>query len=168
MNDNIINEAKRIEEDSTYSAKGHFYASQCWADTQLWLGVVASVLSAIAGTSVLAKYDNYSLIGGVLSLIVVTLTAVLTFINPNQRSNEHLSAGNKYNSLKNDARIFHSIKALECDDVTATKLLEKLNERRNKLNQGSPQIPKWAFEKARKGIENGESKYLVDKENEQQ
>lgn len=166
MNKNIIDEAKRIEEDSTYSAKGHFYASQCWVSTQLWLGGIASVLSGIAGASVLAKYDNFSLIGGILSLIVVTLTAVLTFINPNQRSNEHLSAGNKYNSLKNDARIFHSIKILECDEVSAVKLLEKLNERRNKLNQDSPQIPKWAFEKARKGIEDGESKYLIDKENE--
>ena len=69
--------------------------------------------------------------------------------------------------MKNDARIFHSIKVLECDDASAIKLLEKLNDRRNKLNQDSPQIPKWAFEKARKGIENGESKYLIDKQNEQ-
>jgi hypothetical protein len=166
MDQNIINEAKRIEEDSIYSAKGHFYASHCWSTAQLWLGGISTILSAIAGASLLAKYDNYSLIGGILSLIVVTLTAVLTFINPNQRANEHLVAGNKFNALKNDARIFYSIKVNECDNVVATKLLEKLNERRNKLNQESPQIPKWAFEKARKGIENGESKYLIDKENE--
>ncbi len=158
----IINEAKRIEEDSLYSAKGHFYAGQCWVNTNLWLGGIAAVLSAIAGASALSQFDYHNIVAGSLSIIVAGLTAIITFINPNERASVHQKAGNRYNALRNDTRIFYDIELSEIDDKKATEDLKKLNDRRNKLNLESHQIPKWAFEKARKGIEEGEAKYKVD------
>jgi hypothetical protein len=82
----------------------------------------------------------------------------------NERSSVHQEAGNKYNALRNDTRIFYDIEINEMDDKKAIDDLKKLNDRRNKLNIGSHLIPKWAFEKARKGIEEGEASYIVDKE----
>jgi len=158
----IINEAKRIEEDSLYSAKGHFYAGQCWVNTNLWLGGIAAVLSAIAGASAFSQFDYHNIVGGGLSIIVAGLTAIITFINPSERASVHQKAGNRYNALRNDTRIFYDIELNEIDDKKATEDLKKLNDRRNKLNLESHQIPKWAFEKARKGIEEGEAKYKVD------
>ncbi len=158
----IINEVKRIEEDSLYSAKGHFYAGQCWVNVNLWLGSVSAVLSAIAGASALSQFDYHNIIAGGLSIIVAGITAVITFINPNERASVHQKTGNKYNALRNDTRIFYDIEINEIDDKEAIDDLKKLNDRRNKLNIESHQIPKWAFEKARKGIEEGESKYKVD------
>jgi hypothetical protein len=158
----IINEAKRIEEDSLYSAKGHFYAGQCWVNINLWLGGIAAVLSAIAGASALSQFDYHNIVAGSLSIIVAGLTAIITFINPNERASVHQKAGNRYNALRNDTRIFYDIELSEIDDKKATEDLKKLNDRRNKLNLESHQIPKWAFEKARKGIEEGEAKYKVD------
>lgn len=158
----IINEAKRIEEDSLYSAKGHFYAGQCWISTNFWLGGLSAVLSAVAGGSALSQFDYHSIIAGGLSIVVAGLTAVITFINPNERATVHHKAGNKYNALRNDTRIFYDIEVSEIDDVKAADDLKKLNDRRNKLNIESHQIPKWAFEKARKGIEEGEAEYRVD------
>lgn len=159
----IINEAKRIEEDSIYSAKGHFYAAQCWVNVNLWLGGISVVLSAIAGASALSQFDYHNIVAGGLSIIVAGLTAVITFINPNERASVHQKAGNKYNALKNDARIFHEIEVDDIDEKSALDNLKKLNDRRNKLNLESHQIPKWAFEKARKGMEEGEAEYKVDK-----
>ncbi len=158
----IINEAKRIEEDSLYSAKGHFYAGQCWVNTNLWLGGFSAVLSAVAGASALSQFDYHNIVAGGLSIVVAGLTAVITFINPNERATVHQKTGNKYNALRNDTRIFYDIEANEADDKKAIDDLKKLNDRRNKLNIESHQIPKWAFEKARKGIEEGEAKYKVD------
>jgi len=158
----IINEAKRIEEDSLYSAKGHFYAGQCWVNTNLWLGGIAAVLSAIAGASALSQFDYHNIVAGSLSIIVAGLTAIITFINPNERASVHQKAGNRYNALRNDTKIFYDIELSEIDDKKATEDLKKLNDRRNKLNLESYQIPKWAFEKARKGIEEGEAKYKID------
>lgn len=158
----IINETKRIEEDSIYSAKGHFYAGQCWVNINLWLGGTAAVLSAIVGASALSQFTNHNIVAGVLSIIVTGLTAVVTFINPSERSSVHQKTGNKYSALKNNARIFYDIEVDNMDEKKAITDLKKLNDKRNKLNLESHQIPKWAFEKARKGIEEGEAKYKVD------
>ena len=78
----IINEAKRIEEDSLYSSKGHFYAGQCWTKVNLWLGSISAVLSAIAGASALSQFDYHNIVAGSLSIIVAGLTAIIAFINP--------------------------------------------------------------------------------------
>ncbi|MFA6170522.1 MAG: SLATT domain-containing protein [Candidatus Margulisiibacteriota bacterium] len=158
----IINEAKRIEEDSIYSAKGHFYAGQCWVNMNLWLGGISAVLSAIAGASALSQFDYHNIVAGGLSIIVAGLTAVITFINPSERSVVHQKIGNEYNALRNDTRIFYDIEVNNMDEKRAIEDLKKLNDKRNKLNLESHQIPKWAFEKARKGIEEGEAKYKVD------
>ena len=158
----IINEANRIEEDSLHSAKGHFCAAQCWVNVNLWLGGISAVLSAIAGASALSQFDHHNIVAGVLSIIVAGLTGILTFINPNERAAAHHKAGNKYNALRNDVRIFYDLEVTEIDDKKATDDLKKLNDRRNKLNIDSVQIPKWAFRKGRKGIEDGEAKYQID------
>jgi len=158
----IINEAKRIEEDSLYSSKGHFYAGQCWTKVNLWLGSISAVLSAIAGASALSQFDYHNIIAGGLAIIVAGLTATTTFINPNEKASIHQKAGNRYSALKNDVRIFFDIEMSKLEDQKAIDNLKKLNDRRNKLNTDSHQIPKWAFEKARNGIEDGEAKYKID------
>lgn len=158
----ITNEAKRIEEDSLYSAKGHFYAGQCWVNVNFWLGGITAVLSAIAGASALSQFDYHNIVAGGLSIFVASITAVITFINPSERASVHQKTGNKYNALRNDTRIFYDIEINDMDDKRITEDLKKLNDRRNKLNLESHQIPKWAFEKARRGIEEGEAKYKVD------
>lgn len=158
----IINEAKRIEEDSLYSAKGHFYAGQCWMNANFWLGGVAAVLSSIAGVSALSQFDYHNIIAGGFSIIVAGITAIITFINPNERATTHQKAGNKYNALRNDTRIFYDIEISGMDDQKSIGALKELNNRKNKLNIESYQIPKWAFKKARKGIEEGEAEYKVD------
>ena len=75
-----------------------------------------------------------------------------------------MRAGNAYKALQNDARIFHLVQcqqARRANELSAA--LEELNKIRNKLNIDSPQIPRQAFESARKGIEGGEATYQVDK-----
>lgn len=163
IKEKIIEEAKRIEEDSLYSAKGHFYAGQFWVNIHLWIGVPAAILAAIAGASALSQFDYHNVIAGVLSIMVAALTAVATFLNPNEKANMHQVAGNNYNSLRNRARIFSEI---EIENITDEKLLVKelkgLNSERDKLNKESPQIPRWAYKKARRGIKEGEASYRVD------
>jgi len=163
VKEKIINEANRIEEDSLYSAKGHFYAGQCWVNTSLWLGGVSAIFSAIAGASALSQFDYHNIVAGSLAIIVAALAAVSTFINPSERASVHQEAGNKYNALQNDSRIFYDIEVNNMSEQEASESLKKLNDRRNKLNLESPQIPKWAFRKARKGIEEGEASYKIDK-----
>jgi len=159
----IVKEAKRIEENSLYTAKGHFVAAHFWDKFHLCVGIPTVVLAAVAVTAAFAKFDQNNILAGALSIVVVVLTAVTTFLNPKERAHTHLTVGNNYDSLLTRSRIFWTI---ECrrensEDVLSAKL-NTLSEERDRLNRESPQVPKWAFKKAKKGIEVGEANYRVD------
>lgn len=160
----IIREAKRIEETLLHSSKGHFAASHFWTNFHLWIGIPMVVISAIAGASALSKLDSGGTIAGMLSIFVVALSGVMTFLNPNEKASAHLKAGNNYDALMNKARMFWSIECWrsESDEVLAEKLAH-LSDQKDKLNQSCPQIPRWAYKKAKKGIDAGEGDYRVDK-----
>lgn len=159
-------EASRIEEDVLHSAKGHFCAGARWGNVHLWLGIPASVLAGLSGVSALSSFDNHTIIAGVLALFVGAITAIITFLNPQERAKVHHHAGTEFNSLRNQARIFRQIVMNgQDDDPTLTTKLVALDTRRNQLNENSPQIPGWAYHKAKKSIDRGEAQYQTDSEN---
>jgi len=161
----IIKEANRIEESALYSSKGHFSAASFWGNFHIWLGIPIVILAAIAGASFISKVDNNNVIGGVISLIIAVMSAVVTFLNPNERRSAHFNAGNDYNSLQNKVRIFRTIECWEKEsDHVLSERLKDFSDQKDKLNRASPQIPWWAYRKAKKGIEAGEAEYRVDKE----
>jgi len=165
IKENMIKEAKRIEEDSLYSAKGHFVAANFWTNFHLWIGAPTAILATIAGASALSQFGNQNIIAGILAIIVAVLTAVITFLNPNEKANAHLNSGNKYSSLRNKARVFYEIDFYTVkSDEELSKYLKELVKQRDELNQDSSQIPGWAYKKARKGIKEGEASYYVDSE----
>lgn len=161
--DEVIREAKRIEESLLHSSKGHFEASRCWGNFHLWIGIPIVILSTIAGASFLGKLDGGNVLAGILSLIVAVLSALLTFLNPNERVSSHLNAGNAYDALMNQVRMFYSIDCWgEDSDASLTEKLKSLSAQKDELNAKSPQIPKFAYERAKKGIEDGQAKFAVD------
>lgn len=158
----VIKEARRIEEDSLYSSKGHFYASQFWSNLHLWIGIPASIMAAIAGASALSQFDYHEIIAGVLAIVVSAFSAVATFINPNEKAKEHLALGNMYNNLRKESRTFCNIDADMCSENDLLVKLKSLSQQQNDLNSRPIQVPKWAFRKARKGIDEGEAHYEID------
>lgn len=161
----IIKEAKRIEENCLYTSKSHFVAASFWDNFHLWIGVPTVVLAAIAGAIALAEFDYHTTIAASLSMLIMVLTAVTTFLNPKERSNTYLTAGNNYDSLLTKVRIFWTI---DCWSETPNELLcdklKEFSEHRDRLNRDCPQPSTWAHNKAKKGIEEGEAVYMVDKE----
>ena len=154
-------EAGRIEEDCNHSARGHYQAARTWSLAHHWIAGAAAVLAALTSGTVIA---NYPLAATIFALVVTALTAVVTFLNPSQRSHAHHQAGANYNTVRNQARIYHEVelRTEENLDVLAHRLHE-LAARRDELNQGSPQIPRRAFERGRQSIKLGETSYAVDK-----
>jgi hypothetical protein len=162
LKQNIVMEAKRIEQDSLYSAKGHFVAAYCWSKLHLSIGIPTAILAALVSASVLSQFDKDKIITAVLAIIVTALTAITTFINPTEKANSHLNAGNKYNSLRNKARTFYEIDYYcQKDDYILVVQLKDIASRRDELNQDSPQIPWWAYKIAKRGIEGGEADYQL-------
>src|SRR5689334_13047069 len=91
----IIIEAKRLEETTLYSMKGHHCAARGWSRRHLWLGLPSVIISAIVGAAAFSQaakdYWWLGLIGGILSTAVSVLVGITTFLNPNDRENAHLS-----------------------------------------------------------------------------
>lgn len=163
----IVKEAKRLEEATLFSAKGHFAAAQFWSKFHLGIGIPNAVMAGLAGAFALSTFAAslwVRTIAGGLSIVAAGLAAIQTFLNPNEKAAIHLSAGNNYDALNSEARIFWTV---ECwsglSEQVLTERLKDLAHQKEKLNRGCPQIPSWAYERARKGIEAGEGAYTVDK-----
>jgi len=164
--DEVIKEAKRIEEALLFSSKGHFSAAAFWTKFHLYVGIPMVILSAIAGASALAQFDQNHLIAGLISVVVAALSGLVTFVNPNERAATHLSAGNNYDSVMNKVRMFWSIDCWGSEsEQVLTKRLKDFSEQKDKLNQSCPQVPPWAYRIAKKGIVSGQGEYKVDKDN---
>lgn len=153
-------EAARIEEDCLHSAKGHFSAGRIWSNIHFAVGLPAAVMAASASK---AAFDNDDITAGVLAIIAAALVAMVTFLNPQARANAHHTAGTRYNSIRNQVRIVREIDMIS-DKPTEdlTDLVKRLGTERDRLNESSPQIPRWAFLMAKKGIAAGEADYAVD------
>lgn len=160
--DEVIKEAKRIEESTLLSSKGHFAVAVRWGYCHLILGSGIAVLSAIAAAFTFSSFSPISV--GVLALIITVLSAVVTFLNPNERATKHLNAGNGYDSVCNRARIFWTIEcwAVDADPQALTDKVKQLSAEKSKLNLESPQIAPWAYRSAKKGVASGEGVYAVD------
>lgn len=155
-------EAERLEEDATYSSKGHFNAEDTWVRRNYWLGVPATALGVIAGATLIKSQPEWA---SAFTLLASLLTGLMTFLKPNERAAMHRAAAGQFLALRNDARFFREVELLQADrfDEMAEKL-EILSTTRNELNQKSPSIPRRAFIAARRGIEEGEATHKVDKE----
>ncbi len=155
-------ELLRIEEDCIHTAKAHFNASQRWRRYNYFIGVPSVILSSIAS---IAFFGDYPAIGGAISCSVAILTALLTFLKPSERSISHEGAGNQYLSVRNDTRVFRTVKIDHIEDAeTIVASLDEFSKRRNELNQVSPVNSKSDFIVARQGIEDGEATHQVDKD----
>lgn len=157
----LRDEAARIVEDTEHSAKRHFNSCDIWSIVHYALGIPATVAAAAASTALVKDAPT---VAQLLGLTAALLVALMTFLKPSDRAAQHKNVGNQYLTLRNDARMFSELDLLNpIDDSKKSEKLERLAQRRNELNSSAPSTPRWAFEKTRKGIADGETTYKIDK-----
>lgn len=156
--DAIRREAERIEEDSIHSGKSHLNSADIWNKVHYALGLPATVAAALAA----ADIADGTYASSLLAAFAAALVAVATFLNPSRKAAEHEVAGNHYLALNKRTRRFREIdlEHLEADDARA--LLEELSNKRDDLNESSPNPLSPGVSRARKGIDGGEASYRVD------
>lgn len=159
----LESEALRIEEDANYSGRGHFQAAIPWSRAHISLGIVITLFSGVAGGLVLTWGTRFVLLAGIFALVAALLSGVNAFVNAGQRAAQHREVGNEYLALRNKARIYREID-LHGDSTgeELTNELKHLSDRRDDLNRRSPQIPGYAYKRAKRGIEEGQTDYGVD------
>lgn len=162
--DSLAAEAARVEEDCLYSARGHFEAARRWERNRFWIGMATAIVAGVSGVTALL---DHPVVAGTLAILAACLAAALTVLDATGRSATHHGAGARYNALRNRARLFREVDLVSSpagqdpsQDPVAQ--LKTLAGERDELNGGSPQIPRGAFERARRGIEAGEARHRVD------
>src|SRR5712692_5535585 len=105
----IIKEAKRVEETTLHSSKGHFSAAAVWRGLHVGLGLPTTILASIVAASAFSQVDAGHSVGGWISICVAALSALSTFLNANAKAAAHFTAGNSYSALQDKARIFWTI-----------------------------------------------------------
>jgi hypothetical protein len=158
-----VYELERIEEDALYSAKGHFEASADTHKLYVALGLPVALISGVAGVSAFATFTKHNVVAGVLALIAAGLGAANTFLGPAVKAAAHSGFGSDYNTLRNRARLCRELLAADLSDTELRQRVVALSNERDALNKKAPPIPRRAFERARRGIEQGEATYSTDK-----
>lgn len=157
----LTNEAKRVEEDTEHSFKGHYNAAERWAQYHLWIGLPSALSAAVAGAAAFKDEPEWA---GVLALLSTALTTILTFLKPSERSEMHKTVAGQYQSLRNQARLFREVELLDGFSAEAAKKrLFELTDERDELNQTSPAIARSDYEKAKQDIDRGRARYRVDR-----
>lgn len=160
----IIKEAKRMEESALYSSKGHLVVAYLWSNFHLAIGLLMVISTAVAAALVLSPFDRWHIWAAILYILVAVLSAILTFLNPNERSGSHLNTGNHYDSLMNRVRVFWTIQCgLGDSEAELAAKMQALAGEKDRLNLSSPQIPYWAYRIAKRQIAAGEASFQVDK-----
>jgi hypothetical protein len=158
----LVKECQRVEEDCLHSMKGHFNAGSCWSKAHLWLGMPSAVLAAWAGVE---AFQNNPSRTAILALLSGALTATITFLSPQKVADNHNNAGREYNALRNQSRRVREIESLSGTPDSLKKQVDELADKKDALNSMSPNIPRWAYNKAKKDIDEGRAEYQVDKGN---
>ena len=143
-----------------YTARGHFEAARTWGRVHLLVGVPTALIAAVAGVS---AFNDHPTLAGSAAIAVAALSSISTFLNPSERAQAHQLAGARFNALRSQARFLREVGLLTTrPDKDLTSAMEDLCSSRDQYNQESPSIPRPAFVRARKGIEEGEANYAVD------
>jgi hypothetical protein len=160
----IVKEAARIEEASSLTSKAHFKAAEMWGWFHIALGLPTVIIAGVAGAAAFGKLDAGGTLAGYLSIAIVVLSSITTFLDPNKRASEHLNAGNKYDALLNKLRIFRTIECWEEPDEVLSDRVKRYSDDKSALNQSCPQVSTTVYRLAKRGIQQGEANYSVDAE----
>jgi hypothetical protein len=127
------------------------------------MAILSTIVGAATFSQYAEQYPEVAFIAGCISITVAVLSGVTTFLNPNKREASHLAAAHGFDKINNDARVFWSVECLlEESEIVPTAKLKELIDQKNELNGKSPQIPNWAYQKAKKGIVAGEVEFKVE------
>lgn len=152
----IKQRVKELKIDVMYSKKGHYNAASIWNSVHYAIGCATVIVAAIVGVK--NTQLSQSLVV-VLSLSAAALGAVSTFLKPQEKATQHKLSGDDFDDLLQQIANFNQVEMLQGTDAEHTERLQVLSTQKTDLNKGSLPIPRIAYIKTRKGVNDGEAEY---------
>ncbi|WPW23685.1 SLATT domain-containing protein [Streptomyces sp. HNS054] len=150
-----------MEESAMWTAQCQFEEGKRWRAIHWALGLPATLLAAVAGTTALVESTGGTL-AGILALLSAGLGAVLTTVNAPQRASQAVAAANVYLSIQTAARQHREIDLPDWTYTEARKALAALTARRDEQNAATEPPSRRAYRKARANLNAGGQTYAVD------
>lgn len=154
-------ELRRVEESALYSKESQFVAAKWWRGTNIALGVPASVLAAVAGSTVLAS-GSYEIWTGIAALAAGALGGIMTTVNAARRAEQGSAAANSYLAIYDAARVLRTVDLPHMERDEARDALAKLIARRDEVNRNTPIPSTLAYRIGRGNILKGNTDYAAD------
>ncbi|MER7536942.1 SLATT domain-containing protein [Streptomyces sp. NPDC097704] len=154
-------ELRRIEESAMYSAQSQFEETKRWRTVHVLLGVPATLLAALAGTTALVESTGRTA-AGILALVASGLGAVLTTVNAPQRSARAAASANAFLEIQTAARQHREIDLDHWSSEEARQALTALTARRDEQNAKAEVPGRRAYRKAQANLRAGTQTYAVD------
>lgn len=160
-------EIKRLMIDCTYSGRGHQQAGQFWEAVSHRIGIPAAIISSVLGVGAAgAALLGNKMISAALAIISVMLAGLNTYLKPKEIADAHLLKGGQYISIRNRARILKEVELPSGSGLNQKDIAQKLISLRSEydtLSLKPPRnIPRFAYQAAKKAILDGESDYEND------
>jgi len=151
-NDHLIDECRRIEDDSKYCAEAHYIIAADAERVSFWVKFIPALAAAVSGIALLSGAPNWVAWFSVISGVAF---AVESIIGPEKRREEHSQAGKSYTALKHESRSLYQTFYKEIDRKSFTVLVQILRERYNMIAKLTPPTTIDSFEKGRVRIKAG-------------
>jgi len=150
--ENLVNECRRIEEDSTYTAEAHYLFAASLSKKSFWFKFIPVIITGISALALLLGSPNWvSWITLISSIIAITNI----ILEPENKARQHEFAAKSFTVLKHDARsLYESFKDF-MDEKDFYYEVKRIREKYNWLVQTTPPTDEKSFEKARKRIRKG-------------
>lgn len=162
MRDEILKEAKRVEESARYASETQFAYAKRWRRADRWIGGAASILAATSGVGGLADAISGRW-AGLLAVLAAVAAAVAASLGAPKTKEKAAIAANGYRALQQDSRLFINVDLPDLPESEARERLQSLVERLQTLNREAdiPSGPAW--KEAKRNLEGGTQAYEVDK-----
>lgn len=151
--DKILNQ---LETDCLYSMKGHYNSSSIWTKVHWYLSIPIIVFSALL---TLFANQNWTIAGMIVGILTTILSSINAFLKTDKRAQNHFLAAGRYSSLKDRLKWYRNTNILYDREESIVQKGEDFLKEKEELNSTSPQILRRAYEKCKKGIEDGEANY---------
>ena len=106
--ENLVNECKRIEEDSTYTAEAHYLLAASLSKKSSWFKSIPVIITGVSALALLLGSPNWVSWITLISSIIAIINIIL---EPESKAREHEFAAKSFTVLKHDARsLYESFK----------------------------------------------------------
>jgi len=138
----VEDQVEKIESKCRYKADAHSKASARWALAHYSFSIPLVISSAVIGLAAFKKiFEHNEIVIGVLAITVSVLSALITFLNPNEKARNHHDASIEYESLKEKAKHLRGIEILNLTSTQEISIkLNHLINQKYEVDKRSPAV----------------------------